>query len=175
MRRLVIFEGPDGAGKTTLAAATAHALGTSYRHHGPYPGLGEEELVKTYARSMLPAVLGFRDVVLDRCWISETPYGLALRGGADRVGARRAELEALARLCRTTVVLCLPPFGRVLANWRARKGAELVEDETRLKTVYDCYERATALPAPWELTTVSIDPFADGAAEKLINYLKVTG
>ena len=36
-RELTIFEGPDGAGKTTLAKAYAELTGARYVHFGPLP------------------------------------------------------------------------------------------------------------------------------------------
>lgn len=153
MRRLVIFEGPDGAGKTTLARAVRDALGDAVlTHHGPYPEVAYgDELAELYMRS----VSGTRDVVLDRCWVSEAPYGLAFRGGWDRLGRGwRGALDRCAAGGR--VYLCLPPWERVLTNW-SRGADEYLDRQAQLASVYRWYHDhrydMTSLPV-----TV-IDPF----------------
>ena len=71
----------------------------------------------------MPAVLGYQDVVLDRCWLSEQPYGTVYRNGSDRIGAvSRRMLERLALRCGALVVRCDPGEEVCAQNWRARKG-----------------------------------------------------
>jgi hypothetical protein len=139
--KVLIFEGPDGAGKSTLAEAVAARLDYAVVHHGPYPEVTEgADLFDRYLDSMMPAIRGRCGVVLDRCWISEIPYGLAFRDGRDRLGTTlRARLEALAWVVDARIVLCLPPWRHVLANFEMRKGKEYLPDAARLRTVYDWY------------------------------------
>lgn len=146
-KRLVIFEGPDGVGKTTLAKAWAKAHGALYVHLGPFKGM--KNIARLYVEAMLPAVLGVADVAMDRCWISEPIYGAAFRNGEDRVGiAATRMLERLAYRCETTVVRCLAPLDRIIDGFRARKGEEYLETEEQLEAVFDSYATAfhTALP-----------------------------
>jgi hypothetical protein len=147
-RRLWIVEGPDGAGKSTLVAALAARTGACVFHHGPYRRV-TEGLERLYAESVAPAVLGHADVILDRSWLSEVPYGLAFRNGADRLGpAARRQLERLALRCAAVVVRCLPPWGRVAASFAGRRAAEMLSGTEQLRAVYDWYHGrfATALP-----------------------------
>ena len=148
---LTIFEGADCTGKTTLAKAYAAATGAVYHHHGPYPGLDGSALAKAYAISMLPALTGASDVVLDRCWLSEVPYGRAFRDGANRIGRRAALLERLAARCAALVVVMRPPWKVVRNGWEARKGAEYLDSVEQLRKVHAHYcstgfDRETALP-----------------------------
>lgn len=149
--RLVILEGPDGGGKTTLAKKFLK-LGYTYVHLGTFKEVGSD-LARLYVEAIMPAVLGHAPVVLDRCWLSELPYGLAMRDGADRLGPRRRQLERLALRCQATLVRCLPPYDVALAAWRARsrkEGAEYLDTEAKFKAVYDWYagltHEGTALP-----------------------------
>lgn len=146
--RLIIFEGPDGAGKTTAARSYAINQGAHYIHLGPFKYVDGPDLQRYYVEAMMPAVLGHRDVVMDRSWLSELPYGHAFRGGRDRLGSEsRRLLERLALRCATSVILCLPAWETVLGNWRGRRGTELLLHETQLREVYGHYTQLkTSMP-----------------------------
>lgn len=123
-KKITIFEGADGSGKTTAAREFAAATGARYVHCTVWPRVGPG-LARFYAEAMLPAVLGYQDVVLDRSWLSEQPYGAVYRDGSDRVGAAsRRMLERLALRCGALVVRCDPGEEVCAINWRDRKGLE---------------------------------------------------
>lgn len=133
---ITILEGPDGAGKTTLASA---AFGRAVlANHGPYGGV--RDLLDVYLWSMV--VDGDPDrlpggLILDRSWLSEPIYGHVHRGGADRVGPIwRRMLERVAYSRRAVVVLCLPPVELCLAAFRARRGEEYLDSEEKLRAVH---------------------------------------
>lgn len=149
-KRLTIFEGPDGSGKSTAAKAYAAATNAVYVHFGPLPNVSDG-LARLYVEAMLPALLGYQDVVFDRSWLSEVPYGEAFRGGADRLGPdSRRMLERLAMRCATVVVRCLPPVETCVANFSAHKGEEYLQAEEQLRQVYQCYEDRFDTELPWE-------------------------
>jgi thymidylate kinase len=162
-RKIIIMEGPDGAGKTTLARKIVAMLpGCFFHHHGPYPNI-QGGLHHVYAQTMAPAVLNRCDVVLDRCWISEKPYGVAFRGGADRITPDQVDmLETMAARCRTTVIICLPPWETVQTNFIERKGAgqEYLAGVQQLHVVYEWYRTKAALANITALHSVVIDPFS---------------
>lgn len=144
-KRLVILEGPDGAGKTTLANELV-AKGFHYHHCGPYRGV-TSGLPRLYVEAMLPTLLGLSDVVMDRSWLSEPVYGPVYRGASrlDAVAIRM--LERLAMRCETVVVLCQPTLQAVLQSFRRRKGQEMLDSEAQLTDVYRRYTQlTTALP-----------------------------
>jgi hypothetical protein len=150
-KRLYIVEGPDGAGKTQLAQTIAGLGGAHYVHLGPFPRV-ERGLARLYVEAMLPAVLGFSDVVMDRSWLSERPYGDAFRNGTDRIGPTQRSLERLAWRCQTVVIRCLPPWERVHENFGQRP--ELLNNVNELREVYDAYANLqTSLPM------ITVDPF----------------
>lgn len=140
-RTVTIFEGPDGAGKSTLAQEYADLTGAKYIHHGPYKSVTDRGLSRMFVESMLPALHGYQDVVLDRCWISEPIYADAFRNGNDRVGPGASrQLDRLAMRCGAVVVKCLPPWAHVKACFNGRKGEEYLEDDNQLLSVYGQYQ-----------------------------------
>lgn len=146
-KRLTIFEGPDGGGKTTTARKYAELTGARYVHFGPMKNV-KEGLARMYVEAMIPALLGYQDVVFDRCWMSEGPYGRAFRNGADRIGrVYERMLERVALRCGAVVVRCLPEWAIIRENFIQRKQDEYLETEEQLLHVYDSYTWMTsALP-----------------------------
>lgn len=145
--KLTIFEGPDGSGKTTAAKVYAEATGARYVHFPALPRVGRN-LGRMYVEAMLPALLGYQDVVFDRCWLSEVPYGSVFREGQDRLtDASRRMLERLAFRCGAVVVMCLPPFEVVRANYTSRRHLEMLDNAGQLLEVYKLYAaQRTYLP-----------------------------
>lgn len=103
---------------------------------------------------MLPALLGHEPVVLDRCWLSEQPYGAVFRDGSDRIGAvSRRMLERLAMSCGALVICCDPGPEVCVANWLGRKGAEYLDRADQVERVNGIYRRGLRT----ELTVVDYD------------------
>lgn len=146
-KKLTIFEGPDGSGKTTAALKYARETDARYVH---FPALTRVKhgLARLYVEAMLPALLGYQDVVLDRCWLSETPYGEAFREGRDRLtSSDRRMLERIAYRCGAVVVLCLPAWETVKRNYLSRQGSEMLRSTDQLFNVYHLYRQTvTHLP-----------------------------
>jgi thymidylate kinase len=158
-KTLTIFEGCDGSGKTTAAKEFAAQTGARYVHFPALPRV-KHRLARMYVEAMLPAVLGYQDVVFDRSWLSETPYGEAFREGRDRLTkADRRMLERLALRCGAVMVLCQPSWDTVRDNYRRRKGQEMLRNERQLREVYDLYKMHwTHLPwLPYDFENDSLE------------------
>lgn len=147
-KQVTIFEGPDGGGKSTLAQRFAAETKARYVHFHNLPDVGED-LPRFYVEAMLPALLGYQDVVLDRCWLSEKPYGDAYRSGNLRFGqATSRMLDRLAMRCGAAVVLCLPDLTTCLKHFNSRRGVEMLDDEAQLTRVYHTYSEETLTHLP---------------------------
>lgn len=130
---LVIIEGPDGAGKTTLVSALHRAIPAAHvTHHGPLPGV--TNLSEIYHQSMVEHS-GL--TIIDRAWVSERIYGTVCRG-VNRISfGERMELEQKALSLGVVEVVCLPSLQACMKTWRKRE--EYIRDERQFMTIYGKY------------------------------------
>lgn len=147
MSSLTIFEGPDGSGKTTAVEHYARSkFIQNVTHFGPYNEL--DRIGHIYVEAATPAILNRGDVVFDRSWLSEVPYGEAFRGGKNRIlTSEFLGLETMAHSLKAVVVMCRPPVDVCLANYTSRKEIEMLENEEQLSLVWHLYGTVrTSLP-----------------------------
>lgn len=136
--RIIILEGPDGGGKTTLATALRDRMGFEMVHFG-VPG-EKEDVLLTYAREIQRFRLSGRDVVFDRLHLGEVVYGTLIRNN-DRIGNHGLVLmNRLLRACDATIVFCMPPLNVCMDNWRKRHETEYVASPDTLRDIYTYYD-----------------------------------
>jgi thymidylate kinase len=171
MSGVIVIEGPDGTGKTTLAAAfqrqfNAHVLHADYRWC---------DKIFYYHTALLRKALKLADtgklVILDRLWPSELIYGQLYRGGTrfphlgqllDRVLLKHAALY----------IFCNSP-----ADDLARRHAQLrqVRDELyhdkiqQLSASYRAFVRHFNRRGRFDVVEYSIEAYGD----KLDDYCQV--
>jgi thymidylate kinase len=132
---IVILEGPDGCGKTTLANRLAERFGMRIHHEGPPPK--DVNLLEHYGR-LLDEARG-KNVVFDRLALGERIYGPILRG-EDRIG--EVGWRLMRRLIDATQaihVLVIVPFPIAFANWQANHRNELFHKQEIFRRVYERY------------------------------------
>lgn len=136
---IILLEGPDGAGKTTLA----RKLNGYYVHQGPFQGDPFSETIAT----LRPLFEMNEDVVWDRSHLGEQVYGPIYRGVDTLPDAKRRMLDRWLLSHQAVVINCRPPYDTCLANWQERRDEEMLDDEHQLRAVYDAYGRLrTELP-----------------------------
>ncbi len=104
MRGIVLLEGADSSGKSTLARYLVVKHGAKYIH-----STVRKDVWRFHVGALRLAIRCSQDrlVVLDRHWISELAYGRVFRGGpAYDVGARC--LDRVLRRHGAIIVLCAP-------------------------------------------------------------------
>lgn len=131
---IIILEGPDGGGKTTLARELAELLRLEYRHEGPPPP--NVNVLHHYGRLLDDA--RSKDVVFDRLALGERIYGPLLRG-EDRLGVGGWEIfHRLVTAVDAFSVLCLPSLEVCISNWRAKTN-DLLTNTLQVETAWAGY------------------------------------
>lgn len=147
---IVVLEGCDGAGKSTLAHTLCNRHGWEYRHEGTppvdtdlldyYGGLVEEARWQIYRGEV-------KGVVFDRLALGERVYGEVYRNN-DRLGSEGWWLMKRVLYAADVLhVVCAPPFEVCLASWKRRQKTEMLADERQLRAVYDRYMELVGLDA----------------------------
>jgi hypothetical protein len=135
MNKVIILEGPDGAGKTWTANHLKMA-GWEVHHEGPPEG----DPFQHYVGRLLKYLRGKTPVVLDRFHLGEYVYGPVKR---DTNYMTATGLRIFNRICRAynvAQVICLPPWGDVQFAWNNRRGTEYLKEIDDLHEVYHRYE-----------------------------------
>lgn len=122
---VVVLEGPDGAGKTTLAEHLVKRYDGHYVHRTWRKGMDVWDH-HTEAVQIANERSHKQLVVIDRLWASEAIYGKVYRGESDYKHNSRAMDRVLLRLCAINV-LCIPPLDYVVDVHakRAAAGGEM--------------------------------------------------
>ena len=138
---ITIFEGPDGAGKSTAAEEYAKRTGALYVHFDALYGV--KNIHKYFMEAMAPALLGYQSVVLDRCWHSGPIYDLVFRNLEEHEQRQTQEictlLDRAASFCRGIYVRCRPDVEVCINNWKSRLGDELVKSEQKMRAIHELY------------------------------------
>ena len=125
----VVIEGPDGAGKTTLAADLAERYHLDTVHTRAAPTVVDP--LHYYMRRFL----NHPDTVFDRMALSECVYGPLLRG-TNRLTADGYDIFVnLLQRWHVPTILCLPPWETCQEN--SPHGDELINDDALFRRTYD--------------------------------------
>lgn len=120
---MIILEGPDGGGKSTLAQALSEALGVP-RHHSGGPPKNAQEIAQRHRR-VLEALRDRKPIIFDRVpAVSDPIYGPIIRGATPITHDMVLELRDALVL---PIIYCRPPISVLL---RVQDGHEVKEHET---------------------------------------------
>lgn len=164
---IIILEGPDGAGKTTLAKQLCARYGVRYEHEGPPPNASARDVLRHYGLKLDEARRRNDHVVFDRLWVGERIYGPILRG-ANLLENTGPILRRLTLAVGARHVLCLPPFKVAREAFLADPGP-LYQDPTKYDEVYQAYDATKRMFDLW--TYSPYDWTAQHALRNLFEHL----
>lgn len=140
IRGIIVIEGPDGAGKSTLAKTFVHMFGAHYLH----ARYRFKKKMFTYHTAMLRVAERLAQtglVVIDRHWLSEEVYAGVYRGGSAWPQAGRMMDRALLKMGAINI-LCLPDSVEVAVE-EHRKNLDIshpYDDETFRKVAQSYFD-----------------------------------
>lgn len=141
---LIILDGPDCSGKTTLANALRDQLGANVVHR-----TWSEDLEKQMDRYLMDPINIYRKddlLVIDRWALSEWIYSDVYRNGTQWKGFHRLAFEKLRQLNAINVVCVPDDFNEYLFKYRSEFESrdEMYDfDENKLFKIWQYYSRAS--------------------------------
>jgi thymidylate kinase len=148
---IIVIEGCDGAGKSTLAHTLADMFDLTVHHEGPPPAdVPALEHYGALVESHRWAIArgNIKGVVFDRLALGERVYGPVYRG-VDTLGADNWRIfKRVLTAADALQVYCVPPFKVCLENWLARRGQEMLQREEQLRAVFDLYNQLVIREPP---------------------------
>lgn len=139
---IIIIEGPDGAGKTTLAEQISRQ--TKYPIiHRTKPKNEEEK--KRMMGEYLQTIRSGKNMIFDRCWYSEMAYGPVMRDSSVISYPQMYELEE--QLAKTGALI-IYATGPKAALWQRcqKRGEEYITSRDNFNAIYDNYVQIMKVP-----------------------------
>lgn len=138
---IIIIEGPDGAGKTTLCQQLLTSIpGSELKHFGA-PATKEEalnyykvyvDLLKYYDRSKV--------LIIDRCWYSDMVYGPIMRNTQEMSQEYADMLAGMVVACGGGMIIYCTAGVNTLWSRCKKRGETYIKDSGTLKLIHDRYE-----------------------------------
>lgn len=102
---IIILEGPDGSGKTTLANKIKDQTGFMLLHRSHQTDSNADSLFDEYVQ----VIKAGKNCIMDRGWYSEMVYGPVMRGASAITYPQMYELERLLARNGALIIHCTAP------------------------------------------------------------------
>jgi len=133
---IFILEGPDGAGKSTLAKTLNYQTGYKLIHNSAPQSEEEQELM--YGM-YLQAIKSSKNIIFDRAWYSEMVYGPLLRNKSFISWPQMFTLEKQIVSQGGLIIYCTAPKATLWKRCQD-KNDPLIKTRELLNKVYDGFE-----------------------------------
>ena len=139
---IIILEGPDGSGKTTLANIIQKQTGYELIHFSnPTSEIQRTAMFDRY----VAAIKGHKNLILDRSWYSEMVYGPILREASCINHYQMYELEKLLAKKGALVIYASADIETLWSRCEKR-GEDLIKDKVKLVNISKAYDRLFSIP-----------------------------
>lgn len=139
---LIILEGPDGAGKTTLAEKIAKSSKYMLLHRSK-PKTEEEK--QNMMAEYLQVIRSGKNMIFDRCWYSEMVYGRIMRDDSCITYPEMYELERLLLKCGAILIYCTD---KPETLWKrcGDRGEDYIKDYKKFLDICKAYDELMKVP-----------------------------
>lgn len=139
---LIIIEGPDGSGKTTLAEKISKQTKYSIIHRSQ-PKTEEEK--KLMMGEYIQTIRSGKNMIFDRCWYSEMAYGPVMR---DSSVISYPEMYELEELLAKTGALIIYATGPKAALWQRcqKRGEDYITARDDFNAICDNFDKIMNVP-----------------------------
>lgn len=139
---IIIIEGPDGSGKTTLAEKLSRQTGYPIIHR-TQPKTDEEK--KLMMDEYLQAILSGKNMIFDRCWYSEMAYGPVMRDSSVISYPEMYELEE--HLTRRGAIIIYATGPRAALWQRCQKrGEDYITSRDDFNAICENFDKIMRVP-----------------------------
>ena len=139
---IIIIEGPDGAGKTTLAEKISKQTKYPIRHRTK-PANEEEK--KLMMAQYLQDIKAGKNFIFDRCWYSEMAYGPVMRDNSVITYPQMYELEEALAKVGAIIIYCTGPKTSLWTR-AIKRGEDYITSREDFNAICDNYETIMTVP-----------------------------
>lgn len=139
---IIIIEGPDGSGKTSLAKQLSRQTGYPIIHRTqPKSEEEKQQMMGEY----LQVIKNNKNAIFDRCWYSEMAYGPVMRDDSVITYPQMYELEKMLAKNGALIIHCT---GSEAELWMrcTKRGEEYVTCREDFKQIYVNYQEIMSVP-----------------------------
>ena len=141
---IIILEGPDGSGKTTLAKTLAQVHNLEYHHEGPPPT--HIPPLEYYGQLLEDA--RWRDsprsgTIFDRFALGQLVYGPIFRKDDRFTDAHWRIFHRQITAAGAFQILCLPLYATAKVNWQNNLKGEMIKDAATYHDTYRAFANLT--------------------------------
>lgn len=173
---MIIVEGPDGGGKTTLARELSQKFGLQMARHGTRSNLPEGDVRARVYDAFGEAVRGHDPVrVHDRLYYSELVYGKVLRQHIRFSLIEQRYIHKLIVAFKPPIIMCIPPLEVVKAN--VEGGHHIPGVEENIETIWSMYRRISGflsnLKMSYDYTGEQVSTPMEKIEQRIDKYLQI--
>lgn len=139
---ILIIEGPDGSGKTTLAEQLSKQTGYPIVHRSQ-PKTDEEK--KRMMGQYIQDIKAGKNVIWDRCWYSEMCYGPVMRDASVITYPQMYELEAMLAKTGAMIIYCTGPKAALWTRCQKR-GEDYITSRDDFNAICDKFDEVMNVP-----------------------------